>query len=104
MVDKIERQDGDQHQQSAELCEQEKLHGRVDAPLVAPYDYEKIHRDQHQLPGEIEQEQVDCQEHAHDSSKYPHQVEVEKTDFVADFRPGGQHSHDTQEEREHQHQ
>ena len=104
MVDKVERQDRDQHQQSAELCEQKKLHGRVDASLVAPYDDEKIHRDQHQLPGEIKQEQVERQEHADDSRQNPHEVEVEKADSLADFRPGGQHGHDAQEEREQQHQ
>ena len=85
MVDKVEGQDGDQHQQSAALREQEKLHGRINAPLVAPDDDEKIHRDQHQFPGEIEQEQVDRQEHAHDSRQNPHQVEVEEADFVRGF-------------------
>ena len=29
---------------------------------------------------------------------------MEEADFLADFRPGGQHRHDAQEEREHQHQ
>ena len=104
VVDKVECQDGDQHQQSAALRKQEKLDGRVDAPLMAPDDNEEIHRDQHEFPGEIEQEQVDRQEDTCDSRQNPHQVEVEKADFLADFRPGCQHGNDTQEEREHQHQ
>ena len=72
MVEKIECEDGDQHQQSAALRKQEKLHSRIDASLVAPYDNKEIHRDQHQFPSEIEEEQIDCQEHAHDSSQDPH--------------------------------
>src|SRR5215510_5903649 len=104
MVDKVKRQDGDQHQQSAKLSEQEKLYGRVDASLVAPYNDEKIHRDQHQLPGKIEEEQVNRKEHAHDSRQNPHQVEVKKADLLADFRPGGEHGHDAQEKREDEHQ
>src|SRR5215467_13712935 len=104
MVDKVERQDGDQHQQSAELGEQEKLYGRVDASLVAPYNDEKIHRDQHQLPGKIEKKQVNRKEHAHDCRQNPHQVEVKKADLLADFRPGGEHGHDAQEKREDEHQ
>src|SRR5215470_13548607 len=83
MVDKVKRQDGDQHQQSAKLGEQEKLYGRVDASLVAPYNDEKIHRDQHQLPGKIEEKQAD---------------------LLADFRPGGEHGHDAEEKREDEHQ
>src|SRR5260370_22249617 len=104
MVEEVECQNGQQHQQAAELCEEEKLQGRIDAPLVAPYNNQEIHRDQHQLPGEIKQEQIDRQEHADDSRQNPDQVEVEKAYFVSDIPPRSQHRHDAQEEREHQHQ
>src|SRR5215510_4375040 len=104
MVDKVERQNSDQHQQSAQLREQEKLHGRVDAPLVAPYDDQKIHRDQHQLPGEVEEKQVERQEYTRDSCENPHQVEVKEANSLADLRPGCKHGHDAEEEREQQHQ
>src|SRR5262249_7107253 len=104
MVDKVERKNSDQHQQPAQLREQEKLHGRIDASLVAPYDDKKIHRDQHQFPGEIEEKQVEGQKHARDSRQNPHQVKVEKADLLADLRPGGEHGHDAEEEREQQHQ
>ena len=104
MVHKIKRQDRNQHQQSTQLREEKKLHRRVDASFVAPYDDEKIHRDQHQFPGKIEEEQVEGQENADDSRQNPHEVEVEEPDSLVDLRPGGEHGHDAEEECEQQHQ
>ena len=80
MMQEVQRQDGDQHQQPAELREEEKLHGGVHAALVAPDGDQEVHRDQHQFPGEVEQEQIDRQEHAGDAGQDPQQVEVEEAD------------------------
>src|SRR5271166_5665985 len=104
MMNKIECEDRDQHQESTKLREQKKLQRRIKASLMTPDDDQEKHRDQHQLPGKVKQEQVDRQEHAHDPRQNPHKVEMEKADFVPDFRPGGEHRHDAQEKRQHQHQ
>ena len=63
-VGEVERQDGDQHEQAARLREEEELDGRVDPPLVAPDGDEEVHRHQHHLEEEVEEEQVERQEHA----------------------------------------
>lgn len=97
-------QDGNQHQQPAELREEEELHGSVHTVLVSPYGDQEIHRDQHQLPREVEQEEIDSEKHAGDTGEYPEQVQVEEAGGLRDFVPGSQHGEDAQEEREHQEQ
>src|SRR5208282_3547145 len=67
MVNEVQRENRDQHQQATTLGEQEKLGPRVHAPLVAPDDDEEIHRDEHEFPGKVEQEKIHRQEHARDS-------------------------------------
>ena len=93
---KVQGEDRDQHQQAAELGEQEKLRRGVHAALVSPDGDEKIHRDQHQFPGEVEKKQIDREEDADDSSENPQQIEVEKSDALRNFGPGRQHRYDTQ--------
>src|SRR5208337_3649919 len=104
MVEEVQRQNRDQHQQAAALREQEKLGPRVHAPFVSPDDDEEVHRDQHQFPGKIKEEQIHRQEHAYDSRQNPHQIEVEEADFLLNFGPGTKHGDDAEEEREYQHQ
>ncbi len=63
-VDDVQREDGDQHEQAADLGEQEELDGRVDAPLVPPEGDQEVHGDEHHLEEEVEEEQVEGEEHA----------------------------------------
>ena len=100
----IESQDRDQHQQPAELSEEEELHRRVQPPLMSPDRDQEIHGNQHQFPCEVEQEQIHCQEYAGDPSQYPEKVEVEEPHRIIDLGPGCQHGHDAEEEREHEQQ
>src|SRR5579864_1418321 len=95
---KVQGEDRDQHQQAAKLGEQKKLRRGVHAALVSPDGDEKIHRDQHQFPGEVEKKQIDREEDADDSSENPQQIEVEKSDAPRNFGPGRQHGYDTQKQ------
>src|SRR5215467_100658 len=87
MMHEVECKDGDQHQQSAELREEQELNGGVNPSLVTPDRDQEIHGDQHQLPRKIKQEQVEGEKHACDSRQHPHEIEVEKTDLVVDLCP-----------------
>ena len=46
--------DGDEHEQTADLREEEELHGGLVPVLVAPDVDEEIHRHEHELPEEGE--------------------------------------------------
>ena len=77
--------------------------GGVDAALVTPDRDQEVHRDQHQFPDEVEQEQIERQEDAGDAGQHPQQIEMEEPD-----RPGSrsrtQHRDDAEEEGEHHQQ
>ena len=100
----IESQDCNQHQQPAQLCEEEELRRRVHPPFVTPDRDQEIHGNQHQFPCEVKQEQVHREEHACDSSQDPEEVEVEEPHCCLDLGPGCQHRRYTEEEREHEQQ
>ena len=87
LVDEVQGQDGDQHQQAADLREDEELDGGVDAALVAPHRDEEVHGHQHHLPEEVEQEQVEGQEDAGQAGQGPQQDEVEEADALLDALP-----------------
>ena len=59
--------DGDEHQQRAEHRVDEELEARVDAALAAPDADDEIHRDEHDLPHHVEQEEIARQEDAEHS-------------------------------------
>ena len=81
--------DGDEHEQAADLREEEELHGGLVAVLVSPDVDEEVHRDEHELPEEDEQEEVRGEEHAVDPGKDEGEVEVEECHPRRDPRPGG---------------
>ena len=84
-----QRQDGEQHQQPADLREQEELHRRVGARLMPPNGDQEVHGDQHHFPEHEEQEQVQRGEHANHPGEGPQQVELEEAGAFVDFGPGG---------------
>ena len=72
MGPQTDKQDGQQHQQRADHSEQNKLNGRIDAPLTAPNADQEVHRYQREFPEDVEQYQVQGQEdtnHTHFQQK-----------------------------------
>ena len=59
-----EPDDGDEHQHAARHRVEDELDRGVDAALVAPDPDEEIHRNQHRVPEDVEQEQVERDEDA----------------------------------------
>ncbi len=99
----VEVDDGRQHQHRAGHGEQEKLHRRVDAALVAPDADQEVHGHQRDFPEHVEQKQVLRQEHAHQPEFEQQQKRVELLHAVLDGAPGDQHA-DGRQERRKQHQ
>ncbi len=91
--------DGDEHQEAADLREEEELHRGLVPVLVAPDVDEEVHRDQHELPEEGEEEQVRGKEDAVHAREDQGKVEVEEGHPLRDALPGGEHRHDAEEAR-----
>ncbi|SAG39860.1 Uncharacterised protein [Enterobacter hormaechei] len=106
---KYQRQDGNQHHQTTRLGVDEELGGRRDTRftvgcLVAPQRDQEVHRHQHHLPEEEEQEHVDGQEHADHAAQDPHQVQVEEALVFFDFSPGAEYRQNAEQTGQHHHQ
>ncbi len=71
---------------------------------MTPERDEEVHRHQHHLPEEEEQEHIDRQEDADDAAQNPHQVEMEKALILLDFVPGTEHRHQAEQAGQHHHQ
>ena len=93
----VEADDGDEHEEAAELGEEKEFNGRSEAVLMAPEVDEKIHRHEHELPGKIEEEEVEAQKDAEDARDGPGEAEVKKTGSVSDLAPGGCDRHAAEE-------
>ena len=63
-VPEVERQDGHQHEQRARQGVEDELDRRVDAVAAAPDPDDEVHRDQHGLPEDVEEEEIERHEHA----------------------------------------
>src|SRR4030042_1447803 len=57
-------EDAGEHQRRAQRGEQEELDGGIPPPLAAPGPDDEVHRDQHHLPEDEEDEQVEGDEDA----------------------------------------
>ena len=103
-VDDVQGEDGDQHEQAADLGEQEELDGRIHAPLVPPQGDQEEHGDEHHLEEEVEEEQVEGAEHPDQGGDRPQQHEVEEADPFGDLAPRRQHGQQAEgvAERDHQ--
>ena len=60
----VQHQDGDQHQHAADQRVQEELDRRIFAPRPAPDADQEVHRQQHDFPEHVEQEEIERHEHA----------------------------------------
>jgi hypothetical protein len=57
-VEEVECQDADQHQHRADQCVEEELDRRVQLARPAPDPDQEVHRDQHDLPEHVEQDEI----------------------------------------------
>jgi len=101
-MDEREREYREEHQQPGCLREDHVLRGRVDPTaaaghIVAPQRDQEKERHQHHFPEAEEQEQIDRQENANDTTEAPQQIRMERTDTAADFAPRTRHCEETNE-------
>src|SRR5438046_10603517 len=64
LVNEIERDNADQHQERSDRGVDEKLYGRIDASLAAPDTDEEEHRDERGFKEQIEEQQIERDEDA----------------------------------------
>ena len=83
-------QDRHQHQQAADHGVQQKFEGRINAARPAPDADQEIHRDQHDLPEHVEQEQVNGHEGAQHAGLQEQEKELILLDPVPHITPAGQ--------------
>jgi len=58
-TDEVKGQDGNEHQYTSSHCKKEEFNGRIDPPLrITPDTDEKVHRDKHHLPEDIEEDEI----------------------------------------------
>ncbi len=96
-------QDGDQHQQAPRHGEEEKLDGRIDLSFAAPDADQQIHRDEHDLPEDVEEEEVMGEKRAEDAGGQQQQGSAEQRPVGLDALPRAEH-HDRQQQDRQQHQ
>ena len=61
---KVEHQNCQQHQHAAQQRVEEKFDGRILATRATPDTDQKIHRQQHHFPENVEKEKVECDKNA----------------------------------------
>src|SRR5581483_7823835 len=72
----------------------------IDPSSVPPDRDQEGHRNQHQLPGEIKEEEIDGEKDADNPGENPEEIEVEKSDPLLNLVPGGEDRQDTKEKGE----
>jgi hypothetical protein len=80
--------DGNQHEHAARHRVENELHGRVDAPLVAPDTDEEVHRNQDEVPEHVEEKQVERGEHAQHGRLEQEHEDRELLDLLVNALPG----------------
>ena len=83
-----QRQNRQQHQHAAGHRVENELHRRVDAALVAPDADQEVHRDQHRVPEDVEQEQVERDEHADHRALEQQHADAERFRLLVHRFPG----------------
>ncbi len=96
-VCKVEADDGGEHEKAAQLREEEEFDGGPEAVLMAPERDEKIHGHEHELPGKIEEEEVEAEEDAEHARDGPGEAQVKKARPLRDLAPGGGRRHAAEE-------
>ncbi len=96
-------EDGDQHQQAAGHGVEEELDRRVDPPLAAPDADQEVHRDQHDLPEDVEEEEVVGDQGAEHAGGEQQHGGAEERPVLLDPLPRAE-DHDRQQEDAEHHQ
>ena len=89
----IEHQNGDQHQHAADQREEEELDRRVFAPRSAPDADQEIHRQQHDFPEDVEQEEIECQKDAHHARFQQQEQDAVGLHMLVDLPTRGHRQH-----------
>ena len=100
----VERQDAQQHQHRSGQRIEEELDGRVQLSRAAPDADDEVHRHQHQFPEDVEQEEIERNEHADHARLQQQEHGVVFLDAVLDRRPGTEHGHEAHQRGEHHQQ
>jgi len=90
LVQEVERQDRHQHEERTDDRVEDELDRGVDPPRSAPDPDQQVHRDQHQLPEDVEEEDVERQEDAEHPRLQHEQEDVELLHPLAHRAEGGE--------------
>jgi hypothetical protein len=99
----VEREDAEQHHHAADQRVEEELDRRVQPPVAAPDADEEVHRHQHDLPEQEEQQEVERNERADHAGLEHQQEDVVLLHALPDGRPRRQ-DRDRAQQRRHQDQ
>ena len=104
VVLEIEGQDAEQHQHRA--CErvEEKLDRGVQLARAAPHPDDEVHRHQHELPENVEEEEIERDEDADHASLQQQEHRIVFLDAILHRRPGAEDRDEAHQRGEHQEQ
>ncbi|MCY1236804.1 hypothetical protein D9M72_494770 [compost metagenome] len=83
----IQHDDADQEQEAARQGVKEELERRIDPAVATPDTDDQIHRDQHRLPADVEQKQVEGREHTQHQGLHGEQADHELLHLAVDGDP-----------------
>src|SRR5699024_1668576 len=89
-----------QHEQAAQLGEQKEFYAGIFFSVIAPYSQKEEHGNEHDLPKEIEEDEIHGKENAEDTSQEPKYIKMIKSDAFVDFFPGYDYTQGAHKERE----
>ncbi len=92
----VEPENGGQHEEAAELGKDEELDRCPKTIFMAPQENEEEHGHQHELPGKIEEKEVEGEKDAQNACDGPAEAEVEGARSFRDLRERGESRHGTQ--------
>jgi len=84
-------EDGEEHEDAADEGEEEELHRRVDAALAPPESDEEVHRDEHRLPEDVEEDEVERGERPDHRRLQDEERDAVLLDPILDVVPRAEH-------------
>ena len=89
----VKHQEGDEHQHAADEREEEELDRRILAPRPAPNADQKVHRQQHHFPKDVEEEEVQREEDAQHPRLQQQEEDAVALDVLGDVPTGPHRQH-----------